>query len=117
MKSTEKVNRKPIWLAILSFIVTLFLIWVEVIILFLGGMILAEATNTWWQKTIAGVVMLAMVALTFVLPVIALRFARRVRKNTESSPKSQKIAFIAQIVAVTNLVLVVANQIFWLSRF
>ncbi len=109
-------STKALLLALISVVVSPWLVWIEFVALLFADMVTYEPANPLWVKVTVVVAVLLIAALTFVLPVAALITGRKSRRAIEPgeivAPGARK-AFASQIIASVVLVLVVAVQAYF----
>jgi hypothetical protein len=109
-------STKALLLALISVVVSPWLVWIEFVALLFADMVTYERANPFWVKVAVVVAVLLIAALTFVLPVAALITGKRARRAIRSgeivAPGARK-AFASQVIAGLVIAFVVAVQAYF----
>jgi hypothetical protein len=106
---------KAFVVALISVIVSPFLLFIEIVALMLADMIIVEPSNHLFIKIIALVVVILICAVTVVLPIIAFLMGKRARDSIKSSNTPMvgaSKALATQVIAGVVLAVIVIVQIF-----
>ncbi len=114
-------STKALLLAVISVVVSPWLVWIELVALLLADMVTYERANPFWVKVAVVVAVLLIAALTFVLPVAALITGKRARSFIapgaiapgEIVAAGARKALASQVIAGVVLALVVAAQAYF----
>jgi hypothetical protein len=109
-------STKALLLALISVVVSPWLVWIEIVALLFADMVTYEPKNPLWVKVAVVVAVVLIAALSFVLPVAALITGKRARSAIapgEIVAAGARKALASQVVAGVVLALVVAAQAYF----
>ena len=111
------ISTKALLLALISVVVSPFLVWIEIVALLFADMVTYEPANPLWVKVTAVVAVVLIAALALALPVTALVTGKRARSaigSTEIVAEGAWKAVASQVIAIVVMALVVAAQVYFI---